>query len=369
MIMLIVAPASEWVISMPHDDDWNTLVSFLPPDWEELAVSLGAVKRLRGFGSAEDLLRVLLIHLAEGCSLRETALRAKRAGIADVSDVALLKRLRNAEPWLHALCGGVCASAIATEPLGKIGRRLVAIDATCVSEPGSTGTDWRLHYALELPSLSCLHFELTDEKGAELLERFPVRANDLILGDRAYCRLPGIEHARSHGADVLVRMKLSQRNIYRIEVPSEHFDFLSAAEDMKEDELREWDILLGGVGQKRLPGRLSLLRRSEETAERERARIRREAKKKKRLVREETLRSAAYVGLFTTLPRETCSAEDLFRIYRFRWQVEIAFKRLKSVSHFGHLPKHDPASCRSWLYGKLLVGLLAEKMSQTAFFP
>ena len=100
-----------------------------------------------------------------------------------------------------------------------------------------------------------------------------------------------------------------------------------------------------------------------------RGKILREARKRGNTVRERTLQAAAYVGLFCTVQKPDLPAAELFEIYRFRWQVELAFKRLKSLTGFGHLPKHDPVSCRAWLYGKLLVGLLVDKMAQADFFP
>ena len=45
-----------------------------------------------------------------------------------------------------------------------------------------------------------------------------------------------------------------------------------------------------------------------------------------------------------------------------RWQIELVFKRLKSVAQLGHVPKHDDRSSRAWLYGKLLVTLLTQKL-------
>ncbi len=43
--------------------------------------------------------------------------------------------------------------------------RLRIIDASNIQEPGSTGTDWRLHYSIRLPELTCDHYELTDDQG------------------------------------------------------------------------------------------------------------------------------------------------------------------------------------------------------------
>ena len=80
--------------------DWDVVMQMLPAQWEAKARELGAVRRqLRGFDSVSSMLRVLLIHLADGCSLRETAVRASAGGLAAVSDVALLKRLRGCGAW------------------------------------------------------------------------------------------------------------------------------------------------------------------------------------------------------------------------------------------------------------------------------
>jgi len=81
--------------------DWDVVMQMLPAQWEVKAIELGAMRRLRGFDSVGTLLRVLLIHLADGCSLRETAVRASAGGLANVSDVALLKRLRGCGAWFQ----------------------------------------------------------------------------------------------------------------------------------------------------------------------------------------------------------------------------------------------------------------------------
>jgi len=349
--------------------DWNLLLSFLPDGWEASAVQHGAWTRRRGFDSPEALLRTLLIHLAQGCSLRETAVRARRGGVASVSDVALLKRLRKSESWLHDLCRGLCEAA--PMPIVRLSKRwrLTAVDATHISEPGSTGTNWRLHYALDLPSLACTHFELTGPSGAESFERFPLRRGDLVLADRAYCKVGDIRRVLRRGAHVLVRMKLSQNNFY-VGEPLARFDFLEAASDLEPDQAIDWrGALMDKSGSGSVPGRLCLVRRPDEVADMARRKILREAKKKGRRVRARTLRAAAYVGVFCTAPQPDLSAQDLLAIYRFRWQIELAFKRLKSITNFGHLPKRDPTSCRAWLYGKLLLGLLVERMAQAPFFP
>ena len=76
----------------------------------------------------------------------------------------------------------------------------------------------------------------------------------------------------------------------------------------------------------------------------------------------QTLLYAGYVMVFTTLLEAEFSAPTILEWYRLRWQIELVFKRFKQIARLGHLPKNDPASARAWLYGKLLVALLTEKL-------
>src|SRR5437660_5277707 len=102
---------------MAELEDWEILLGLFPPEWRELGRSSGAVRRLRGFSSLDALLRTLLLHVGCGLSLRETAVQAKLAGIADVSDVTLLNRLRDAEDWLRLLCEQLWkANGVTLEP-------------------------------------------------------------------------------------------------------------------------------------------------------------------------------------------------------------------------------------------------------------
>ena len=153
-----------------------------------------------GFPDASVLLRTLLVHLAGGCSLQEAVTDAKLAGWCDVSAVALFKRLRRRR--LAALDG---RSTLATSSHASVAQRLSgrAIDATTVSVPGSVGTDWRLHFGIDLERLQCDFFEVTDAHGGETFQRVPVTPGDLLLGDRVYATPPGIAHVAAAGGHVL----------------------------------------------------------------------------------------------------------------------------------------------------------------------
>src|SRR5438270_13198521 len=89
------------------DENWRTLTSLFPVDWRERARQYGAVSRLRGFNSGDELMRTWLVHIAGGYSVGETVVLAKSSGVADVAGVALLKRLIGADEVVKALAGGL----------------------------------------------------------------------------------------------------------------------------------------------------------------------------------------------------------------------------------------------------------------------
>jgi len=78
------------------------------------------------------------------------------------------------------------------------------------------------------------------------------------------------------------------------------------------------------------------------------------------ITRPGTFEFAKYVIVFTT--RSSGSTAEVLESYRMRWQIELVFKRMKSLAQLGHVPKQDDRSSRAWLYGKLLVTLLAQKL-------
>src|SRR5208337_3106745 len=136
------------------NEDWKLLLSFFPPNWKELGQVTEALKGLRQDKSEENYMRTLLLHLGCGFSMRETVGRARQAGLAELSDVALLKRL---------CCALFEERGLITESKSPTTLRL--IDATVVKEPGKTGSQWRIHYSLQWPTLVCDYFKITPAEG------------------------------------------------------------------------------------------------------------------------------------------------------------------------------------------------------------
>lgn len=341
-------------------EDWQVLRELFPANWEQLGRSSGAVRRLRGFASVNDLLRTLLLHVGCGWSLRETAVQAKLADLAAVSDVTLLNRLRQAEDWLRQMCQALWKeNGVDLQP-ALPGRSVRVVDATTVKEPGKTGGQWRLHYSLRLPALHCDHFELTPVHGehtGEHLGRFSYRPGELVLGDAGYCHPLGIAAVRQQQAHVCVRLNPFALPLFdRGGHPLGLVQKLPATVQ-RAGEVAEWPAWIEVRGRS-LAGRVCGLRKSQAAIEKAQRRL----LEKRPQASEAARQCAGYVLVFSTLPAAEVSASQILECYRLRWQIELTFKRLKSIVQLGHVPKQDEQSSRAWLYGKLLVALLSQKL-------
>lgn len=345
------------------EQDWGVVTAMLPAQWQSKALELGAVRRLRGFESVEALLRVLLIHLADGCSLRETVVRARAGDLADVSDVALLKRLRGCGPWFQWMIQEMAANmSLSMAPNAVLaGRTVRLIDGSIVCEPGATGSTWRLHYALNLHTLSCDEVHVTEAAEGESLTRFSIHAGDVVMADRGFANRHGVRHVVRCHADVVVRMNLT--NLPLEDLQGQALALLPLLRTLTIGQAADWSARMRD-DQGVIAVRVCAYKKTVAQTLAAQEAIQREAAKKRREVKPETLEAAGYVIVLTTLMQPSAAA--IMEFYRRRWQVELAFKRLKSLLQLGHLKKIDQDGAKAWLQGKLLVACLIETLILTA---
>jgi len=341
-------------------------------DLEKTLRESGALVRRRGVASAEALLRLMLVYSLCGLSLRATAAWAQAQGVAKVSDVALLKRLRKAGPWMGQLLGAKLAERVEGLEPQPLSYRLRIVDATTASIPGSQGTDYRVHLGFDLGSLQVDQIEVTGAQGGESYSRLGIKAGDLILADRGYCHRRGLAAVRQAGADFLVR--INWQNLPLEDSQHQRLDLVKLLEQVKGSKAVEFEVVTVADPSRSIPSmpaRLIVVRKPAEAAEAERRRIVREASRKGRKVNPKTLKAAAFFFVLASVPRQALSAEKALELYRLRWQIEMAFKRMKGLLHLGEVPVKDPQLAHGYLCAKLLAALMLEDLTQDflAFSP
>ena len=341
--------------------EWPMLVRELPARWKESAFLTGAIVMEDGpLADPEKLLRLLLGRAASDGSLRSVVAHARETGLCNVSNVALHKREKRCADWLEWIVDDMLAETMAGLPSSPLRVRLV--DATCASRPGSTMADFRLHVTVELPTQRFTRAELTDNRGGESFERMAVEPGELLVGDRAYGTANSIAHVVAGGGYALVRINASSLPVWGSD--GTRLDPLVLARGLDPGEMTEVPVEIRSPTGEAITGRLCILALPAEQAEKAQKRARRTKLKHGKRLGERAIESAKYVLLFTTVPTSMMTTAQVIATYRLRWQVELAFKTLKTVLKFDELPNRLPDTGRTWLLAKLICALLLQRLAE-----
>src|SRR5258708_2336262 len=245
------------------------------------------------------------------------------------------------------------------------GHRLRVLDATSIWQPGADRTTWRLHVGYDLATGQVDQLELTDVHGAENLQRLSYRSGDIVLADRYYARPRDLRPVIDAGADFIVRTGWNSLRL--LQANGEPFDLFAAlaaqAEQEGEVQVRIHEGTTGASPPKPLILRLVIRRKDPEQAEAERKRLLKDAKKRGKQPDPRSLEAAKYILLLTSLPADALPPADILTLYRFRWQIELAFKRFKSLAGLDTLPAKKPELARAWIYARLIVAIIAEQIA------
>jgi len=353
-------------------DDWPALLARLPADLklDELARATGAIQRRRGDGVAdgETLLRLCLARGPGGKSLQETAGWAYQLGLAELTGQSLNERLHRSVAFLSAITQRLLA-ARAGPPVLWSGRCVHLTDASTVSRPGSAGTDWRIHAVYDLGRGGFSHLEITDGRGAESLLRCAPAAGEVAIADRGYARARELHECLDafgpQARDFIVRVGWNALILQDAEGHS--FNLIDQLTRLPtETRSQEWTVqaVLGHSKQaKLLPLRLIAQPLPADKAEINRKKLLRHASRSQAKLDPRSLIACGFMVLVTSLP-DTIPAAEICAVYRLRWQIELAFKRLKSLIHIDRLPTRTEPGSLSWLYAHLILALLSDDMNQ-----
>ncbi len=335
-----------------QEDKWASVVSTLPSDLEQSARQTGALERCRKVPDAVALLRLILAYALSDFSLKDVAAWAAGLGIMEMTGPAFFYRLKGSERWLQNVLGQLLSEGTGVQYQGL---KLRIVDATVITGPAATGTDWRVHAMMNPETGAFESVELTDVRGGESYSRYQIQSGDIVLGDRAYGRAPGIDRIVSQGGHVVAR--LCPQTIRVCDLKRQKINLLSYEDQIPKMGAIGFNVLIP------VPPDMTTKNRTWDLAKAK-------AWIPGRVVGARTVKGTV-IWVLTTLTAEEISDATVLKLYRLRWQVELLFKRLKSQLHIDALPTRDGPTARSWILARLLAAAIAQKMVQPAipFFP
>jgi hypothetical protein len=338
------------------DTLFEELLQDLPPETVQMARAFKAFVRAKKVKTPVQLLRVVFLYCGLDKSLREVA-GIFTALYESMTDQAVAERLRACGPWVKAMLRRMLPlPAVDTLPQGL---RFVVIDASSIQAPGATGTDHRLHIALDLLALQFVEVLVSDVHTGETLKHFPLAPGDVAVADRGYAHCQGMSAAVQQGAELIVR--LNPFSVVVGDAAGAPLELCATLKRQHMETLRTLAVELRATGgQHAVRGWVHAYRLNAEQANRARHKCRQGHKKG--TPKAESLFLAGWVLVFTTLAPAVLSPQTLMALYRCRWQVEIAIKRWKSVLDVDALraKAHSPLA-EVWLHGKLLYALMLER--------
>jgi hypothetical protein len=336
-----------------------------------LARSTGAIVRRRAIREGSQLLHLALQYATAG-SLRRTAAWGDAALDVALSDVALLGRLRQTQTgdFLEGLVGQLLAQA-ADAQLGASweGPPIRLVDASIFAGVGGQ-TQLRLHASYDPFAQRFERLELTPVAEGEALSHADLRPGMIAVADRNYAKAPQIRQAIERGAFFLLRTSLHSLRLLDPET-GERLESRHLLKVLgKKASVQMQALLVDAKRQKSQPPaapvtiRLIILKATKAQAKRELKRIDRSRSKHGAAPRQDTKDMAKIVLLATNLEPGSWPASRLIPLYRLRWQIELAFKSLKSTFQMRQPPSKDPQLLRSWLLANLAAALLADRLAQ-----
>lgn len=345
---------SEW----HQPSGWEKVWGEMPDDLETMARSSKALVRGRKIKTAESLLRMVLAYAVGDWSLRMVAAWAVIQQIVAVSDVALLYRFCQCQQWLGQLLARLLQQQnIYLRELAGV--RLRLIDTTGISQPGSVGTDWRIHVSMDLGKMCFDGVEITDGHSKESIARFPARSDEIWVGDRGFAFAKPMGQLLHAAARLVVRIGWVT---FPLTTDGKHrLNLIAWIQPLT--QLTERQVVLA-TPQGNFPLRLIAAPLPADQAERMRERLRKQARKKGKRVHPSTLIAAGCMLLVTNLPGDIWPVERVLYLYRLRWQIELQFKRMKSLLCFDHLRAQDPRLVQTYLLAKLIAAVLLDRLVQ-----
>jgi hypothetical protein len=345
---------------------WDAVVAELSRtiDLEATARQFKAIQRVRKVRSAEDLLRLAMIWGPGRQSYRETAALAAHGKIVDMSDKGIVGRMRKAGDWLAHILASLLA-ARTNRPRAEA-LEVSVIDGSVICSPGKA-EDWRLHARYDAGQGRFSDLVLTTARHAECASRTPAQARQITIMDRGYARVRSFQAVLCEGGDFIART--GWRQLVFHDAKKQRIDLMALLRQRRQRAGRFVERAVWVKGIER-PLRLIIQPLPPEIAARQRVKRARTANKKSHQLDPRTAEAAGFLMLVTSLPVRGHSTRQVLDRYPDRWQVEIGFKRFKTLGGIDELPAADPDLARTWLLAHLIATVLIDDLvNEIVAFP
>jgi len=231
-------------------------------------------------------------------------------------------------------------------PLMCLGLNVTIVDATVITGPGAKGTEWKLHTGVDPNTGHINSLKLTDHSVGETYKNYPVKNQEVLVGDRAYGLATGISYVHKRGGYVVARANLHSIRLCRPD--KSIFSPILEESRVPKVGVAHYDILIPAPPETRS--------RSHKPWKLEKASVWIPA----RLLAVRTIKNTV-IWVITTVPESLASDEVIMELYRVRWQIELEFKRLKSLLGLDALPSKQGPTAESWILARILAAILVEK--------
>jgi len=342
----------------------NDLVKYLPEGWESAARETGALIRGRKIKTAEDLLELNLLHITEGGSFGITSAIINFATELEISKQSVYQRIQKSWEWLRWMTVEMCRQNNFTMAKPEwLNGNVVTIDGSEMSVKGSKQGDYWLHLGFDIFNFTYRTIEITGINEGEKLSRHVIREGDIVLADRMYGNIKGMEHVLSDNADFILRYRTKAFNVYNEE--GEKLELINEFKGLKALESVSVRCYYYHEG-KRRPVRIVAMRKDEDAIKQAKRKMHKKMNKQRGMKPSaEALKFNEYIVVATSLDY---TENQVLELYRARWQIEQVFLRLKSLFDFGDVPSKNDDTVKAWFYGKLFLAVLSETILKTECF-
>jgi hypothetical protein len=341
------------------------LIELLPNDYEKSCYETKAIERTREIKTPRELIEYALMYLIGMYSLVEMSAYATLSG-KKISNVAFMKKFAKCNDWYVQMINDMRPAIVCEyrKPIGLEQYELVAPDASKVTSKGKNKQTFNLHYMLNVCKLSTEQLKITNEKTGESLENFNIKSNYLILADRAYGTIKSINYCLENGANFIFRMRNKAFTLY-----DENGDKITLLNELlmsDENNPISFFAYINNPNGGRTKVRICAKKKPIDSIEKcDKAWYNQTSKNKKAPCDDDRIINH-YIIVVTSL--SDISAHDILETYRLRWQVELYFKRLKSILDFAEAPNKKEDNIIAWLNGKMLTALLLERLQEKVNF-